>query len=358
MSVANQADPKARRKTATDGAPRPERGDSRASALGSGVSLASFALAIALSPVAMKLPLGPVSLTPSDLLMALTIVPALPWLARAWRDRRLWDGLTAPSLFIFCCALSAVAADDRGAAMRELAQLVLYVAGAWAVTRRLPDTPGRPIRRAVSGACLLSIAAGLSYLPLGYKNAFGLFGAPSTLAASVLAWSAMNGCLAGGAGGRMRRAARLAMPAAALAALAVAARVDSTIPRTREPVAQRYLEAYAGLSAVAAHPLTGVGPGNYQAHIGEYYQGMPKDNTLPPGSGIGYAILPASAGLPALCAFLYWLHALWRRATGQGLRAGVAAVAAGAILSPIFLGTFLLPLALIQGMLHREEPHA
>jgi hypothetical protein len=109
-------------------------------------------------------------------------------------------------------------------------------------------------------------------------------------------------------------------------------------------------EAYAALSVLADRPLLGVGLGNYQARIGEYYQGMPKDNSMTPGTGVGYGILAASVGMVGLAAYLEWLRRLWHAAAGTRLKIPLLVLAGAGFVTPIFVGPVLLPMALIGGL--------
>ena len=123
-----------------------------------------------------------------------------------------------------------------------------------------------------------------------------------------------------------------------------------------EPVPQRFLEAYAALSVLSSHPLTGLGLGSYQVHIGAYFQGMPKENSIAPGTQIGYCILIASTGVCGLAAFLYWLWQLLLRAWQCSSRpfamlAAPAFLVFVGVLTPILVSQILTPLALVHGLL-------
>jgi O-antigen ligase len=115
---------------------------------------------------------------------------------------------------------------------------------------------------------------------------------------------------------------------------------------------QRRLEAYAALCVVADRPLFGVGLGAYQEHIGLYYQGMPKENTIVPGTQIGYAVLLASGGLLCLASFLYWTVAIWKMAKqspGQTMiRLFLLVLWSIGFLTPLFVGQILLALVVMH----------
>lgn len=67
---------------------------------------------------------------------------------------------------------------------------------------------------------------------------------------------------------------------------------------------QRYAEWAAAAAMLGASPAVGVGPGNYQGRIGEFYSPMAKLNTAEPDTQNGWLVLGSSVGLPAMLALL------------------------------------------------------
>jgi hypothetical protein len=85
---------------------------------------------------------------------------------------------------------------------------------------------------------------------------------------------------------------------------------DEAIPN------QRFAEWIAGWRMMAARPFAGVGFGNYQMHIGEYFAPMPKFETREPDSQNGWIVLGSSVGVVGAAA-LFWALVL---AASAGLR--------------------------------------
>jgi hypothetical protein len=80
---------------------------------------------------------------------------------------------------------------------------------------------------------------------------------------------------------------------------------------------QRYVEWQPALRAMTFTPVTGVGVGGYQRHIGQFYglEEISKPsgvNYMEPNAINGYAVLGVAAGVPALLA-LIWLVLDFRR---------------------------------------------
>jgi hypothetical protein len=126
------------------------------------------------------------------------------------------------------------------------------------------------------------------------------------------------------------------------------------VPQLRSEIGQRWIEAYAAVSVVSRFPLLGLGPGNYQDHIGEYYGTLPKDNTMAAGSQVGYAVVAASMGLLGLAAVLYWFAQLaaWMleaRPPAYVLATALLVAAAAGFFTPLFVSQILAPLALVHG---------
>jgi hypothetical protein len=117
---------------------------------------------------------------------------------------------------------------------------------------------------------------------------------------------------------------------------------------------RRYPDWQAAASMILTHPWLGVGPGNYQKQVGQYYGQVP-NATGPAEPDIQnlYLVLGASCGLPALLAFL----ALLATALGSGLRAGrlgaagaVAAFAAAAVWHPLLVRGLGIPFVFVLAL--------
>lgn len=298
-------------------------------------------IAVAASPVAARLPIPGLPLTLTDAALLVAAALSIPGLGSPRQRRRL----VAPLLLLGACALSAVAASDRLAAGKELFQVFLYVILGSAIFG-LVDGPRW--RRALPWALHAALATGLILALCAYA-------APSVFARALPPWPTFAACLSVLAllTTTLRRRPAF-LPAAtavlAVALVALAARPAAPVPPSGEPVPQQLREAYAALSVLADRPLLGVGPGNYQTHIGEHYQGMPKDNTMTPGTGVGYGMLAASVGLIGLAAYAEGLRRLLRGVASSRLRAPVLAFAAAGLITPLFVGPMLLLLALLNGL--------
>lgn len=72
----------------------------------------------------------------------------------------------------------------------------------------------------------------------------------------------------------------------------------------------RYLEMQASLNMISKNTLLGVGLGNYQSHIGEYYNELPKVNTSEPNQNNGYLIVASTTGIFGLSALIWFLFSL------------------------------------------------
>lgn len=319
-------------------------------------------LAILAAPIAMKLPVGPVPLSLTDLLLAAGIA-----LASAGRVRRANLAteiycLEACAPFLAAMTVAALASLERTEAVKELLQVLLYAAGGvWLFSASARDARWRVW-------CFYGIRAAIVFALAGLviQHAY-----PAVTAAMWFANSYSLACFAGtlacllpAAGFPIRHRHRswdsvlmgiaLCAVAACLAWPPVLA-----VPATDlagESISQRFLEAFAALSVLSSHPLTGVGLGGYQIHIGAYFQGMPKENSIAPGSQIGYCILLASTGMYGLAACLYWLCQLLSQARRFSTRP-LAMMAAPAFLlfvglfTPILVAQILVPLALVHGLL-------
>lgn len=84
----------------------------------------------------------------------------------------------------------------------------------------------------------------------------------------------------------------------------------------RSVLKQRWAEWLAALRVWSRHPITGVGPGNYQSSIGDGYAPLPKLNTAEPDTQNGWLVLGSSIGLFGFLALAAALQ--------LGIRAGLA----------------------------------
>jgi len=135
---------------------------------------------------------------------------------------------------------------------------------------------------------------------------------------------------------------------------------------------RRYPDWQAAYSMTLTHPWLGVGLGNYQKHVGQYYDQVPRQ-TGPSEPDIQnlYLVLAASCGLPALFAFLAMLVAaacraaraaiLCQSASCSALAMGVvgacSAFAITAVWHPLLVRGIGLPLVFILALArHLSEP--
>lgn len=86
-----------------------------------------------------------------------------------------------------------------------------------------------------------------------------------------------------------------------------------------QPVKKQYIEWYAAQSVAVPRRrafATGVGPGNYQINIGEYYASLPNEEKMPPDSNNLYLVQAVSIGFLGLGALLWvifhFAHLAWR----------------------------------------------
>ncbi|MDP8231243.1 MAG: O-antigen ligase family protein, partial [Candidatus Zophobacter franzmannii] len=70
-------------------------------------------------------------------------------------------------------------------------------------------------------------------------------------------------------------------------------------------VERRYPDWQAAGSMILTNPILGVGPSNYQKHVGQYYSNIPrKTGPAEPDIQNLHLVIAASMGIPALFAFL------------------------------------------------------
>jgi O-antigen ligase len=130
----------------------------------------------------------------------------------------------------------------------------------------------------------------------------------------------------------------------------------------RNAVSPRYTEWQAAVEMVRDHPFFGVGMGNYQDNIGRYYGILPQPTgKQEPDSQNLFLVLASTVGWTGLALFAGMLLFYGRGAlqawacSGDGLRRGTAAGAAGSLLafgvaavwSPLLVRGIGIPLALV-----------
>lgn len=326
-----------------------------------------FCLAVAIStaPAAGKLPLGLGAITACDALVGLAAVFLAPAALRQGVFRRIPDCLIWPLPFVAWAAVSAASAENGLLALKEFSQLAAYcLAGAWMFTRATTDRAWlRWVRFALRGAiivgilgCFLRVLVPVSVFAALYGTRRGLacclFLMTTACIADLVSFQEKNGRVCRGVAYWTILLLGVVVLYWPLGPGAPAPSASSA-PTTAIP--QRYLEGYAALSVLAEQPVTGVGLGNYQRHIGKYYQGMPKANTIAPGTQMGYAVLLASTGIPGLGAYIYWLAQMWcgnkgNRRLGPYRRLPLAGLILCGILTPINVGYILIMLVLLHGL--------
>jgi len=367
-------------------------------------------------------------LSPADLTLALT---AAVWLAdllltREWRRLRLphWTNL----LFVALAALSALTAPDKAAALKDLVQYAEYfLVGALLFEAFLRGDPraARQSLGALAGVTALVLGLALTHyftaateplavrgtfgnrnvlggflalaLPLVFAGVLGVRSLPLKAALALLLLAGLTVNLSGASylavagvllGMAALRGPALFVPVAA-ALLVWQAAVLPRLPRENDlthfqslalydgsgSVVRRYPDWQAAYSMTLTHPWLGVGLGNYQKHVGQYYDSVPRQ-TGPSEPDIQnlYLVLAASAGLPTLAAFL----ALLASAAGQACRAGLspcasrgrAALALGvagslcafgvaAVWHPLLVRGIGLPLVFVLALAHHlKQPEA
>ena len=359
-------------------------------------------------------------LSPADLTLAFTAGVWLldTFLTRNWRRfLRLppWPNL----LFVALACGSALIASDKAAAIKDLIQYVEYfIVGSMLFAAFLRDDP-RAIRQAftlvaVATAFILSLAL-YQYFTPATPNLLvrGTFGNRNVLGGFIAL--ALPLCFTGVFGARPLwiKAALAALLFAGLTVvlsgasylcvvLAIALMASARSPRIFVPVAaslvvwqacvlprlprendlahfqsvalyddrgmveRRYPDWQAAYSMALTHPWLGVGLGNYQKHVGQYYDNIPRQ-TGPSEPDIQnlYGVLAASAGVPALLAFLAMfavaVHALCtlphRVALAVGVAGSLCAFALAAVWHPLLVRGIGLPLAFLLALAHHlAEP--
>ena len=331
-------------------------------------------------------------------------------------------------LFVGCAAVSALTASDKVAALKDLIQYVEYfLVGALLFEAYLRDGGRQAVRRAL--LLLGSVTAALLGFALFHYFAAGedplavrgTFGNRNVLGGFLAL--ALPLCFAGVLGARrgLLKAAFAALLVAGLTINLSGASYGAVVgviaclaavrgPKLFVPVAaclllwqivvlpklprendlvhfqsvalydgsgkaeRRYPDWQAAYSMTLTHPWLGVGLGNYQKHIGQYYDQVPRQ-TGPSEPDIQnlYLVLAASCGLPALFAFLAMLVTAARDAgramveqrdvekiaLASGVAGACVAFAMTAVWHPLLVRGIGLPLVFLLALArHLAKPEA
>ncbi len=354
-------------------------------------------------------------LSPADLSLALT---AGVWLLDTFVTRQ-WKRLLLlppwPNLFFiaFAC-VSAINAPDKASAIKDLIQYVEYfLVGAMLFAAFLNDDE-RASRKALTvlatvTAIILSLALYHYFSPdlsllqvrgtFGNRNVLGGFlalalplcfggviGSRSFALQSALAVLLVAGLTVNLSGASYfavagvllcmaaTRGPRLFIPVAA-SLLVWQILVLPQLPRENDlahfqsvalydgtgAAERRYPDWQAAYSMTLTHPWLGVGLGNYQKHIGQYYDNIPRQ-TGPSEPDIQnlYLVLAASAGVPALFAVLAMLSVALqklsalphRTALALGLAGSLGAFGLVAVWHPLLVRGIGLPLVFLLTLAH------
>ncbi|MDD4101827.1 MAG: O-antigen ligase family protein [Kiritimatiellae bacterium] len=321
---------------------------------------AAVLAALCLAPTQWSFePKAGLHVTPGDIALLLASGAwALDTLVR--RDwARLWRLPPWPHwLFVGCVAVSSLTAADKGAAVKDFAQYVAYfIVGSMLFESFLRDGSQRT-RQALTVLAAATVAvlalALVQYLgsgddPLAVRGTFGNrnvlggflalalpFCCAGLMGASKIAVKAVCAVmLAAGMAVNLSAASYFAVALVVLCmSVAKGARwflpvaaglllwqnaVLPRLPRENDLVhyrsvalydeggepERRYPEWQAAYSLVLTNPWTGVGPGNYQKQIGQYYAQVPRrTGPAEPDTQNLYLVLAASLGLPGLLCFL------------------------------------------------------
>ena len=379
---------------------------------------AGVLLTLCIAPTQWALELRPkFYLSPADLTLAFT---AGVWLLDMLVTREWQRLLPLPPwphvLFVALACASALTAPDKLAALKDLIQYTEYfLVGSMLFAAFMRDNP-RAVRQALVvlaavTALILGLALVQYFTPavdllkvrgtFGNRNVLGgylslamplLFGAwlgvrplwgKLLLAALLVAGLTVNlsgaayfavagviACMAAA------RGPKLFVPVAAVL-LAWQAFVLPRLPRENDlahfqslalysgsgNVERRYPDWQAAYSMALTHPWLGVGLGNYQKHVGQYYDNVPRQ-TGPSEPDIQnlYLVLAASAGLPLLLAFIALLACApqaaraahnahqprdLRASLAQGVAGSLCAFAVTSVWHPLLVRGIGLPLVFL-----------
>lgn len=292
---------------------------------------------------------------------------AVGFLAAARRERRsgFLKQIPLPAVGFLCASvMSLAAAVDPTAGLREVAQYAAYMLlfiAVFSAGRSLMLTVLLGTMAAICAAVVLAgtwqlargwvypisffgnrnafagLAAGLLPLSAAWSEArLGRFGRPAVLALFFAAFLVLPAAgWVGTAAGlavlfcakKTRGLAALAFCAGILGIAAAALFAPDHFARQlanlglHDPngtdISQRYLEWVASLNMLSDNPVFGVGAGNYQARIGEYFGVLPKFDTLEYDAQNGWLVMAATTGLAGLFMlgglFAGGIKASWQR---------------------------------------------
>ena len=350
------------------------------------------------------------NLSLADLSLALT---AGAWLLdvllrREWR--RLKPPPCAQVLFVLAAGLSFAVAQDKAFAAKDIVQLVeFFIVGHVVFAAFLREQKGA-LRQSlavlfVATAVNVGIAAAQYFSGEGVMQVRGTFGNRNVLGGylalalpmalgvmlgvrQVWAKAALGLLLAAGflvnlsgasyfavagvvACMAARRGHKVFIPVAACLLLAQVF-VLPNLPRENDVehfwsvalydgdgvATKRYPEWQAAYNTVLTHPWLGVGMGNYQKRVGEFYDNVPQ-RTGPSEADTQnlYLVLAVSAGFPALLLFIVFLGGAVRKARaaaahgagfqsalGLGVGGALTAFAFAAVWHPLIVRGIGLPL--------------
>ncbi len=312
-----------------------------------------FLAAIAVTPAAGRF--GELPLPLSDLFLMLSICLFLPQFFGKHHLRHIIPLLGPVLPWLLCVAFALLGASSIRLAIPEFAQVVLYCAAALCISGWIARYPIARIHlRAALRVGLVLAFMGVpawTFAPSGLFQ--DVFGTRYGLMASLLCLCGVHLVVEPGEP-RVRLVATATIALLAATWLAWSGSAEATTRANAFSIPQRYVETYAALSVLSDHPLWGLGPGNYQSQIGPYYQGLPKENTMEPGSQIGLAVLLASFGLAGVFAVTYWFTSLWHLAVNGDtlcarIRCALILFLLASCLTPIVTAIVLLPFAVLHG---------
>jgi hypothetical protein len=329
------------------------------------IAMLALCVSLAFAPLAVKVRFFGVGLSLSDIGIGVAFVLLLPTTLLELRTRG-WLGRIAISVpFVICAGISALAATNLVEALREFAQIGLYlIVATWCFTLVL-DEGGILCFVGYALRLALTLAATVAILRfLGASAIAGSLSPPQyTLTYCYVLIVILLFATRSLQDGPVRIPDRILCLTSgicvAISLLAGSIQQDAETIVTKEPVAQRFLEAYASINVVGQYPLFGVGPGNYQERIGEFYFGLPKDNSIVLGTRVGYGVLLASTGLIGVSAFLYWIGSLATRALRAGPRGRPLVWFFGSLFlcgafTPLLVSPLMIPVAMAQGLVVRR----
>ncbi len=135
----------------------------------------------------------------------------------------------------------------------------------------------------------------------------------------------------------------------------VAAGSDETAVKV---VKKRWLEWQPALNMMTDNPLLGVGAGNYQLRIGEYYGLLPNVRKTEDDTNNLYLVIGGSMGLAGIVSLVALLAYFWRLASGlwlrveddwgRGLAAGLMGSIGALVVGNFFTSSFVRGIGLIM----------